>query len=265
MLKRHPVLWYVVLTVALSFATYFLPLPVEQRSLLVPVLLVLVPTVVCIPLVFFTEGREGIRQLFSSVRGAGKWVLIGAVLGALMRVAVLIVGIALGTSIQADLSAPGTAFVVLATIPLAWYEELGWRRFALDRMLKSRSPLEASLLLGFPWALIHLVVILPGMMSVGAPAIPQTIVLIALSVVLTWVYIHSGGSLLAVTLLHGIQNGLVVLNRGLSIPDSTWLMMGVYAVLAVLLIIFDRRTFLAKPSITRRDLLLNTRDSGSQG
>lgn len=248
MLKRHAVLWYVILTVAFSFATYFLPIPVEQRSLLVPVLLVLLPTLVCIPLVFFTEGSNGIRQLFTSVHGAWPRIAIGAGVGALLRVAVLIVGIVLGTSIQADLSAPGTAFVILATIPLAWFEELGWRRFALDRLLKSRSPMEASLLLGFPWALVHLVVILPGMMSVGAPAIPQTIVLVALSVILTWVYRHSGGSLLAVTLLHGIQNGLVVLNRGLGIADATWLMMCVYVVVAVLLILFDRRTFFAKPS-----------------
>src|SRR5262245_9499896 len=118
MLRRHTVLWYVVTTVVLSFATYFLPIPVEQISLLVPVLLVLIPTLVCIPLVFFTEGRDGIRQLFSSVRGAWTWIGIGAGVGVLLRVAVLIVGIALGTSIQADLSAHGTAFVILATIPL---------------------------------------------------------------------------------------------------------------------------------------------------
>jgi CAAX protease family protein len=249
MLKRHAVLWFVVIMLALSFATYFLPLPVEQRSLLVPVLLVLIPTLVCIPLVFFTEGSEGLRQLFTRVHGVGKWIWVGAGIGALLRVAVLIVGILLGKSIQADLGAPGTAFVILATIPLAWFEELGWRRFALDRMLQSRSPLEASLLLGFPWALIHLVLILPGMMSVGAPALPQTLVLLALSVVITWVYVHSAGSLLAVTLLHGIQNGLVVLNRGLSIADSTWLMMGVYIGFAILLIILDRRSFLAKPAM----------------
>ena len=39
MLKRHPVLWYAVITVVLSFAAYFLPLPVEQKSLPVPVLM----------------------------------------------------------------------------------------------------------------------------------------------------------------------------------------------------------------------------------
>ena len=248
MLKRYPVFWFVVLTVLFSLAVYFLPLPAEQRSLLVPVLLVLVPTVVCLPIAFISEGMPGVRRLFSSARGAWTWALIGALAGAGLRVAVLVTGILLGTSIRADLSQPGTAFVVLATLPLAWFEELGWRRFALDRLLRSRSPLEASLLLGVPWALIHLILLLPGMMSAGAPALPQTIVLVALSVILTWVYVRSGGSLLAVTLLHGLQNGLVVINRGLGMTESTWLMMIVYVALAALVFLFDRRLFLAKPA-----------------
>lgn len=246
MLKRHVVFWYVVVTVALSFGTYFLPLPVEQRRLLVPVLLVLVPTLVCISLVFFTEGSAGIRQLFSTARGGFKWLLIGAAIGALMRVAVLVAGSILGMPIKADFSVPGTWFVLLATIPLAYFEEIGWRRFALDRVLKSRSPFESALLLGVPWSLIHIITLLPGMMSVGAPLIPQTVVLIALSVVLTWAYVHSGGSVLTVTLLHGLQNGLVVLNRGLAIADATWLMMGVYVVLTALLTYFDRRMLFAR-------------------
>lgn len=246
--KNNSILWFVLLTVALSFGAYFLPLPDEGKTLLVPVILVYIPTLVSVPLAFLTEGRDGIRQLFSSVHGAWPWILIGAGIGVFLRVAVLVTGLVLGTPIQADLSAPGTAFVILATIPLAWFEELGWRRFALDRVLKSRSPIEASLLLGLPWAIIHLVVLLPGMMSEGAPAIPQTIVLIALSVFLTWTYVRSGGSLLAVTLLHGLQNGLVVLNRGLGIAEATWLMMGVYVLLAGALIFFERRTFFAKPS-----------------
>lgn len=248
MLKRYSVLWFVVITVTLSFGMYFLPLPFEQKSLLVPILLVLIPTIVCISIVLLSEGPQGIRRLFSTVQGAWKWALIGAGVGAILRVAVLITGILLGTSIQADLSSPGTAFVILATIPLAWFEELGWRRFALNRALESRSPLEASLLLGFPWALIHLVLILPGMMSAGAPAIPQTVGLIALSIILTWAYVHSRGSLLAVTLLHGVQNGLVVINRGLGMAESTWLLMGVYGLFAVLLVVFDRQILFSKTS-----------------
>ena len=245
MLRRHAVLWYVVITITLSFAAYFLPFRPEQKSLLVPVVLVLVPAVVCIPLAYLAEGKDGLRQLFSSAGAGLKWPLIGALVGAFLRVAVLVTGLVLGTSIQADLTAPGTAFVVLATVPLAWFEELGWRRFALHRLLKSRSPINAVLLLGVPWAVIHLILLLPGMMSAGAPAFPQTLVLVALSLFLTWTYVRSGGSLLAVTLLHGLQNGLVVLNRGIGIAEATWLMMGVYVVLAGLLLFFDRRTFFA--------------------
>ena len=81
MLNRHPVLWYVVIIVAFSFATYFLPLPVEQSSLLVPVLMVFIPTIVSILMAVVTEGRDGIRQMLSTAslrRGGVKWLLIGA-------------------------------------------------------------------------------------------------------------------------------------------------------------------------------------------
>lgn len=247
MKRSTAIFWFVLLTVTLSFAAYFIPLPIESSSLLVPVILVFIPTIVCIPLAFIAEGRDGLRQLFSSAKGGLKWLLIGALVGAGMRVAVLIVGTLFGTSVKADFSVPGTWFVVLATIPLAYFEELGWRRFALDRMLKSRSPFESALLLGLPWGIIHLVVILPGMMSVGSPAIPQTIVLICLGVVITWGYVRSGGSVFTTTLIHGVQNGFVVINRGLTNAEATWLMMWVYLALAVILVIAERRMFFARP------------------
>jgi len=242
------IIWFVLFTIALSFAAYFIPLPEESRALIVPVILTFIPTIVCMPLAYFTEGSSGLRQLFSSAKSGFKWLLIGVLVGTGMRVAVLIVGFIAGTSIKADFSVPGTWFVVLATIPLAYFEELGWRRFALDRLLKSRSPIESSLLLGLPWAVIHLVIVLPGMMSVGAPPIPQTVVLVCLSVVITWAYVRSGGSVFTATLVHGVQNGLVVLNRNIGIADATWLMMWTYLLLAVIIIIVDRKMFFAKPA-----------------
>lgn len=243
-LKNNSVLWFVVLTVTLSFATYFLPLPVEQRSLFVPVLFVFIPTIVSIPLALITEGVGGIRQIFARSTDGVKWLLIGASLGALMRVLVWGAAKLFSMPVQADFSAPGTWFVVFATIPLAIFEEIGWRGFALQRILKTRSPLDASLLLGIPWAII----LLPGMMSEGAPVVAQLLVLIALSIIIMWVYVHSGHSLWSVTLLHGIHNGLVTINRGLSIVTASWLMLGVYIVVAILLILLDRCTFFARLS-----------------
>lgn len=246
MYKHNSVLWFVLITVSLSFATYFLPLPAESWGLLVPVLLVFVPTLVCIPLALITEGRDGLRQLFSTASGGVKWLVIGAVVGALLRVAVLVTGIILGMPIRADFSAPGTGFILLGTIPLAYLEELGWRRFALDRLLKSRTPLEAALLIGLPWGLLHIVILLPGMMSAGVPILGQVGTVFLMSIFLTWAYVRSGGSVLTVTLLHGVQNGMVVLNGGIPIVNAAWLMLGVYFVIAILFIYLERRLFFSK-------------------
>jgi len=253
LLKRHPVLWYAVITVILSFATYFLPLPVEQKSLLVPVLMVFIPTIVSIPMALVTEGRDGLRQMLSTAslrRGGIKWLVIGAGLGALVRVIAWVIAILFRMPIKADLGDPSAWFILLITIPLALFEEIGWRSYALDRVLKTRSPLEAALLIGLPWGFLHLTILLPGMMSESVPAIAQVGSVVLISIILTWAYVRSGHSLWTVTFLHGVQNGLVVLNRGLSIVPASWLLFASCFILAVLLILLDRRTFFTKPSVS---------------
>ena len=256
MIKRHAVLWYVVLTVALSFATYFLPLPIEQKSLLVPVLMVFIPTIVSLPLALLTEGKDGIRQILSTAslrRGGVKWLLIGAGLGAAIRVVAWFLAILLRMSIKADLADAGAWFLLLATIPLALFEEIGWRSYALDRVLRARSPLEASLLIGLPWGFLHLTILFPGMMSVGTHPIAQVGSVTLLSIILTWAYVRSNHSLWTVTILHGVQNGLVVLNRGLSIGPASWLLFISYFILAAALILLDRQTFFTRSTTKRAE------------
>jgi membrane protease YdiL (CAAX protease family) len=251
MLKRHPVLWYAVITVALSFAAYFLPLPIEQKSLLVPVLMVFIPTLVSVPMALVTEGREGIRQMLSTAslrRGGIKWLLIGAGIGVLVRVIAWVAAVLLQMPVKADFSDPSAWFILLATIPLALFEEIGWRSYALDRVLKTRSPLVASLLIGLPWGFLHLTILLPGMMSVGTHPIAQAGSVILISIILTWAYVRSGHSLWTVTLLHGVQNGLVLLNRGLPITSASWLLFASCFILAVVLFLLDKRTFFTGPS-----------------
>jgi membrane protease YdiL (CAAX protease family) len=252
--KRYSVLWFILITIALSFGTYLLPLPIEQKSLIVPVLMVLIPTVVSIPLVFLTEGREGIRQMISTAslrRGGLKWLLVGAGVGVMIRVVAWFIAVLLQMPVRTDLNDPAAWFLLLATIPLALFEETGWRSYALDRVLRTRSPLEAALLIGLPWGFLHLTILLPGMMSVGVHPIAQVGSVILLSVILTWAYVRSGHSLWTVTFLHGVQNGLVVLNRGLSIGPASWLLFASYFIFVIVLILFDRHVFFTKSSITQ--------------
>src|SRR5436189_294520 len=52
--------------------------------------------------------------------------------------------------------------VVLVVLPIGapFAEELGWRGFVLPRLLKGRSPLMASLILGAIWSAWHIPVVL---------------------------------------------------------------------------------------------------------
>lgn len=81
---------------------------------------------------------------------------------------------------------------------------------------------------------------------IGAPAIPQTLMLPLLGIFLAgiqpqWWQPVDG------SLLHGVQNGVIVINCDLGMAEATWLMMGVYLVLAVLIVCIGRRMFFAKP------------------
>jgi membrane protease YdiL (CAAX protease family) len=86
-------------------------------------------------------------------------------------------------------------------------EELGWRGYALPKLLDKRSPLVGSLILGMLWGLWHL----PTFFIPGTPQFEQPIVAFvgmttAYSLLLSWVFLHTRGSVLIATLFHGAIN-----------------------------------------------------------
>jgi membrane protease YdiL (CAAX protease family) len=91
-------------------------------------------------------------------------------------------------------------------------EEFGWRGFALPRLLRRRPPLAASLILGVIWGAWHLP-------TFFIPALPQSrlwfplFVLnsMALSVIMTWLYLRTDGDLLLMILVHLLANYCVEL------------------------------------------------------
>jgi hypothetical protein len=86
-------------------------------------------------------------------------------------------------------------------------EELGWRGFALPRMLRTSSPWVASILLGVVWTLWHVpAFFLPDLPQRQIAFAPFALNTIALAVVFTWFYLRSGGDLLLMVLLHFLAN-----------------------------------------------------------
>jgi len=85
-------------------------------------------------------------------------------------------------------------------------EELGWRGYALPRLQASHGPLRASVIVGVLWAVWHLPVFLWTATSNGfwllAEYILYALILVAYSVLFTWVYDAAQGGLWPVVLLH---------------------------------------------------------------
>ena len=84
-------------------------------------------------------------------------------------------------------------------------EELGWRGFALPLLQRRYSALGSSLIVGVGWALWHwpnyfIASIHPHPLWAFAASIPMGI---AASILYTWVYNSTNGSLFAVVVLHG--------------------------------------------------------------
>jgi len=91
-------------------------------------------------------------------------------------------------------------------------EEFGWRGYALPKLQVNQSALAASLIIGVVWALWHV----PKYLTAGDPHdLPFwffALNMIANSVLYTWVFNRTRGSLLLMLLLHaGINTGIVIL------------------------------------------------------
>jgi hypothetical protein len=114
-------------------------------------------------------------------------------------------------------------------------EEVGWRGFALPRLLARFSPIAASLLLGAVWGIWHL----PSFFVSGLPQaglqIPVFLLgALSLSVIATWIVIHARGSVFLSMLLHFSVNftlnvlGVKLLQVGLFQTAAALILLAVY-------------------------------------
>jgi membrane protease YdiL (CAAX protease family) len=128
--------------------------------------------------------------------------------------------------------------LLLGIFVFAAGEEIGWRGFALPALLaRGYRPLTATVLLGVPWALLHLPLAGAGMLNEGWSMWALFVFMMAISVLVSWVYLASGLSITSAVLFHGGQNVLAVLNDGIDPLKGGWVMVGVYGLAATLVVI----------------------------
>lgn len=163
-------------------------------------------------------GRAGVRNLLARVvrwRMPLRWWAATlsplAFLGVALVVAVSVGKLPRGSDFgrYSGLPALGVGAVWLITILLAFGEETGWRGFAVPFLQRRYGALTAALLVTPIWALWHL----PFFFTVGTYRgfIPVGYIGFVLglacgSIVLTWLYNGTGGSVLACAIWHGLYN-----------------------------------------------------------
>ncbi len=133
-----------------------------------------------------------------------------ALLGpALVVLSALGLGVAVGSPLppapplSACLSVPimFVAFMLLGAI-----EEIGWRAYALPRLLNRLAPVRASLLLGVVWGVWHAPQwFIPETGQSGFPFPAFVVWVVALSIMFTWIF-NGTRSVLLVILIHAATN-----------------------------------------------------------
>lgn len=180
------------------------------------------PTIWAFVLAFAFDGKAGLRDLAIRVfrwRVPLRWYLVSTVGIASLALAARYV------QSWAD-HTPNPPVLDFGTWPaLAWYglsmlvldpgpigEDPGWRGYALPRMLQRFNPAVASVLLGSVWAVWHLPAFLfSGMPQAGLSVAWFLLAIVALTVLMSWVAVNTGGAVIPAILMHWASNRFMVL------------------------------------------------------
>lgn len=262
--RRHPVGTYFCAAFAISWVGSLLvggPIflrgeSLELEGLLVVGMLVLAgPLVAGLAMTYLVSGRPGLRELASRM---ARWQVRSRWYAALLIFPVLLLAtsLALRSLVSPELSpiffTPGIMMGLLAGL----MEEVGWMGFAYPMMRSKWSILRTGIYLGLLHALWHIVPDFLGNYHwLGGYWLPYivgfSVFVVALRVLIVWVYVNTGSLLLA-QLMHASSTGFLVILIPTDITPANWaVFFCVYAlvlsVAAVLVVARYRRNL-------RRDL-----------
>lgn len=213
---------------------------------------ILSPGIATLLLTLYENGLDGVRGVLG---GLAAWrfgrLWWGVTLALPPAFAAVLAGaaIALGQDFSPEpmrmLSEAGVAFVavILVTVVLSAGEEIGWRGHLLPLLQARLSAVSASLVLGVIWAVWHL----PVFYGAGIDGWVLAVRLVSIpagAVMYTWLFNNTGGSVLAVTLLHAGTNlwGPLLAPQPSTHPAATVFAAENVLIAVVLLAIFGVRT-----------------------
>jgi membrane protease YdiL (CAAX protease family) len=232
-MKQHPVASFFVLAYAISwifwvpavlYFKFYLPTDQVPGWLMIPMLVgTWGPFFAALAMTGILEGKPGVKKLMSSLlvwRVGLRWWLVTLLLVPVLVLATMGIYVLQGGVLgrfdpsQWYMVLLGTVFALLFG-PLG--EELGWRGYALPRLQRKYSALWSSVIVGVLWTFWHA----PAFWAPEGTAIsgqPVTLLavgwylifMIGISILHTFVYNNTKGSVLLAVLFHGMYTGPIV-------------------------------------------------------
>ena len=228
-LQQHPLSIFFVLAYLIAWSIYAIQVGLLPFKLPEPIADFLVnwaPGFAAIIVVAALAGLDGIRRLLRPLlrwRVSLQWYTV------VLLLPPLLVFTAIGITILFGGPFPQFSQVFgphLALLPILLFfnmgEEIGWRGFALPRLQARQSALVASLILGVIWGLWHAPkFFLTGQLSTDLLVFLVFMVsILGQTILMTWVYNNTGGSLLLVTLFHFSSDAFLTFFLPALVPSS---------------------------------------------
>ncbi|GJM11800.1 MAG: hypothetical protein DHS20C12_02030 [Pseudohongiella sp.] len=207
------------------------------------------PTVVAVAFILYA-GKAAISAAISSLtvnKQQWGWLVASAVFFGVLALIASFLNFAL---IHPELSGSLSVFPLnAAMMVVVWSiaEELGWRGYALPRLIEQVGPVWASLVIGIAWWLWHT----PGwLVGFGAPSDISYLVfgawVVSASFVFTFFYMKSDGNVWTAVLLHAGANisfGVVpIMPFSAGGPQAFYTLVTLSTIAAALAVILMRKT-----------------------
>lgn len=156
-----------------------------------------------------SDGWDGVKDLLKRlVRWQVKpvWYVVSLALPGVLAAIAIGAHMALGGSIQIGVLLSSGDLLPSLLFQIFFFlitEETAWRGFALPRLQARYTALNASLILGVLWGLWHLpLVFIADSFQASVPFTGFVLSAIATTIIFTWVFNHSRGSVLIAAILH---------------------------------------------------------------
>jgi membrane protease YdiL (CAAX protease family) len=240
----HPLAAFLAASVALgSLATWLL-----ARSGTSPILLALlalpigyIPALLAVLVLHRSGSSEdwrAFRQRLTRWRVGLRWYAVALVTLPLVHQA----GVALASQSGGQFPFHLERFALLPLFLIANLgEEIGWRGYALPQLQQRFHSLTASLILGVVWAAFHWVAFLQNPTLSWGFLVVGSLMLLAMSIVMTWVFNHSRQSVIVATAAHAMYDvvsiGVVPLGETTTPLLAFALGAGLMCVIALLLVV----------------------------